>query len=259
VSTELSEHESSDDICVIENDVVTISSESECIKMNSCKSSESSTCATSEVTSALGDTSTTIDSASTCTYSSCTLSSSVSSSEKHIPKDIAVGPHQLPSQPVCHFPSRTCGKKKRSFNSEWYKMFPWIEYSKESDSVFCFPCHFFASTPGRVDEAFVSTGFFDWKHTLNKKGALHKHSKSIAYKDAIICFNGYKHMQESNSSVADMVGSARAQHVARNIHYIKSIAEVIILCCQQNIGLRGHRESEQSLKTKETSLKYFIS
>ena len=54
-------------------------------------------------------------------------------------------------------------------------------------------------------------------------------------------------MQRSNSSVADMAGSTRAQQVAKNVHYIKSIAEVILLCCQQNIALRGHRESEQSL------------
>ena len=252
LSTELSEdseHESSDDLCVSKNDVVTISSESELsegVKTNSCKSNinNATTCATS---ASLGNASTAEFTSITSTSSSCTVSSSVCTSQRHIPTDIAVGPHQLPAQPVGPFPSQTCGKRKRSFNSEWYKMFPWIEYSKESDSVFCFPCRFFASRPGRVDEAFISNGFHDWKHALGKKGALHKHSKSIAHKDALICFNGYKHMQESNSSVADMVGSARAQHVAKNIHYVKSIAEVIMLCCQQNIGLRGHKESEKSL------------
>ena len=53
-------------------------------------------------------------------------------------------------------------------------------------------------------------------------------------------------MKSSNSSVADMMGSARAQHVAKNIHFMKTI-EVILLCSQQEIGLRGHNESEDSL------------
>ena len=79
-----------------------------------------------------------------------------------------------------------------------------------------------------MDEAFVSTGFSNWKHALCKKGGLPKHDKRIRHKDAIICLNGYKHMQQSNSSVADMAGSTRAQQVAKNVHYIKSIAEVIL-------------------------------
>ena len=54
-------------------------------------------------------------------------------------------------------------------------------------------------------------------------------------------------MKSSNSSVADMTGPARAQHVAKNVHFMKTIAKVILLCSQQEIGLRGHNESEDSL------------
>ena len=53
-------------------------------------------------------------------------------------------------------------------------------------------------------------------------------------------------MKSSNSSVADMMGSARSQHVAKNAHYMKTIDEVILLCSQQEIGLRGHKEFEDS-------------
>ena len=163
------------------------------------------------------------------------------------PTDVAVGPHQFPVQPVGNFPLRTYGNKKRSFNSKWYKKYPWLEYSKESDSVFCFPCRFFAKGPGRVDESFVLNGYHDWKHALGRKGALQKHDDSAVHKDAVIAMTSFKQMQESNSSVADMVGAARLKHVEKNVHYIKSIAEIILLCCQQNIGLRGHRESEESV------------
>ena len=168
-------------------------------------------------------------------------------SQRSTPTDVAVGPHQFPVQPVGDFPLRPYGKKKCSFNSKSYKKYPWLEYSKESDSMFCYPCRFFATGSGRVDETFVLSRYHDWKHALGRKGALQKHDNSAVHKDAVIAMTSYKQMQKSNSSVADMVGTARLDYVAKNVHYVKSIAENNLLCSQQNIGLRGHRESEESM------------
>ena len=66
-----------------------------------------------------------------------------------------------------------------------------------------------------MDEAFVSTGF---SNCNMQKGEFPKRDKSTHHKDAIICLNGYKHMQRSNSSVADIAGSTRAQQVTKNVH-----------------------------------------
>lgn len=49
----------------------------------------------------------------------------------NIPSDIAAGPLQPPVQPVVNFPPRTFGSKKQSFNCEWYKLYPWLEYSRK--------------------------------------------------------------------------------------------------------------------------------
>lgn len=35
-------------------------------------------------------------------------------------------------------------------------------------------------------------------------------------------WNAYIQMKNSNGSVADMMGSARAQHVAKNVYYMKT-------------------------------------
>ena len=165
-----------------------------------------------------------------------------------IPADVAAGPHQPPVQPVVNFPSRTFGSKKRSFNCEWYKLYPWLEYSKVKDAAYCYPCRFSTiSGSGRSDVAFTHNGFHDWKHALGKKGSLQKHDKCRSHMDATVSWNAYIQMKGTNSSVADMMGSARAQHVAKNVHYIKTIAEVILLCSQQEIDLRGHDVSEDSL------------
>ena len=162
--------------------------------------------------------------------------------------DIVAGPHQLPVQPIVNFPSRTFGSKKRSFNSEWYKLYPWLEYSKEKDAAYCYPCRFFTiGGSGKSDVAFTHNGFHDWKHALGKKGSIQKHDKCRSQMEAVVSWNAYIQLKSSNSSVADMMGSARAQHVAKNVHFMKTIAEVILLCNQQEIGLRGHNESEESL------------
>ncbi len=50
-----------------------------------------------------------------------------------------------------------------------------------------------------------------------------------------------------SGTVADQLGNARAEQVKSNRHYIKTIAEVLLLCARQDIGLRGHRESVESL------------
>ena len=78
--------------------------------------------------------------------------------------DIVAGPHQLPVQPIVNFPSRTFGSKKRSFNCEWYKLYPWLEYSKEKDAAYCYPCHFFIiGGSGKSDVVFTHNGFLVYR------------------------------------------------------------------------------------------------
>ena len=48
-----------------------------------------------------------------------------------------------PCQPFLDmYPKESFGSKQRSFNADWYK-YRWLEYSKELDACFCFPCRVF--------------------------------------------------------------------------------------------------------------------
>ena len=60
------------------------------------------------------------------------------------------------------FPTRN-GKR---FQSDWYLKFPWIEYSQERDSVFCFACSH--SPQHDTPDNFTSIGFHDWNHGVQK-------------------------------------------------------------------------------------------
>ena len=100
---------------------------------------------------------------------------------------------------------------------------------------------FTVSGLGRSDLAFIHNGFHDWKNALVENGSLQKHDKCSSHREATVSWNTFSKMKSSNSAVIDMLGSARAWHVANNVHYIKMIIEVILLCSQQEVGIRGHR------------------
>ena len=53
--------------------------------------------------------------------------------------------------------------------------------------------------------------------------------------------------KESGTSVANRLDAARFQLITKNRHYLKTILEVLMVCSQQEIALRGHDESMKSL------------
>ena len=78
-----------------------------------------------------------------------------------------------PNQPLLpSFPKQSFRLKSpvfRSFQSSWYKRWPWIHYDQNNDKVFCFTC-LKASRLGKLkacaskgDDAFLSRGYTNWK------------------------------------------------------------------------------------------------
>lgn len=74
-----------------------------------------------------------------------------------------------PCQPVLSsYPKILIGSKLRSFRSDWFRDFKWLEYSKRRDAAFCFCCRIFGldSTGGKgqLDKAFTQKGFRSWNN-----------------------------------------------------------------------------------------------
>ena len=67
-----------------------------------------------------------------------------------------------PAQPrLSSYPRSKFGSHKRSFQAAYYSSFPFLEYSVQKDSVFCFSCRHFL-TPN-ADSAFTKVGVKNWK------------------------------------------------------------------------------------------------
>ena len=179
--------------------------------------------------------------------SSCQGSSSTS---QEVLSDIASSTSSPSCQPVnITFPVTYFSGKARSFNPDWFKLYPWLEYSVSKDAAFCYACRLFGAVSvhsSRPERAFTSIGFHDWKHATGQKGILINHNNSLSHKQALVAWEQFKTTQD-RGSVAEQLGSNRAQQIRKNRHYIKSIAEILLLCSKQEISFRGHDESENSL------------
>ena len=183
-----------------------------------------------------------------CQVPQTSHSTSVSSVPASSPTcDIALTPQSSPCQPTrIVFPSTYFSGKARSFNPAWYKQWPWLEYSVSKDAAFCYPCRMFSTSvsasTSRPEKTFSKTGFRDWKHATGAKGIL---TSCLSHKEAVVAWEQFQSTQQ-RGSVAELLGNVRAEQIQRKKHYIKTIAEVLLLCSKQEIEIRGHRESIDS-------------
>ncbi|KAF3833574.1 hypothetical protein F7725_024778 [Dissostichus mawsoni] len=71
-----------------------------------------------------------------------------------------------PCQPILRFPKNTEG---RSFQKMWYENKPWLEYSPEKDSMYCFSCRLFLNEQKYSNKsAWRVAGVNNWKRGLDK-------------------------------------------------------------------------------------------
>ena len=82
----------------------------------------------------------------------------------------------------------------------------------------------------------------DWKHATGQNGSLVKHDSSHARKQAMLFWAEYLKNASRNTLIGDRL---ERQQVQENRCYLRTIAEMILLCARQDYALRGHRESRQ--------------
>ena len=104
----------------------------------------------------------------------------------------------------------------------------------ERDAVFCFPCRHFNPKSGRKEDTFTNTGFRDWKRAVGINGALSIHAKSFIHIQAMHSWDELKRNIRQGTSIENYL---RNKQISDDRHYIKSIAEVLLLCSRLEIAL----------------------
>ena len=147
------------------------------------------------------------------------------------------------------FPKSSSG---HSFQYRWLQRYPWLAYSKNEDGGFCLPCVLFhQSTDLRTPPGIlVNTPLTNFRKALE---ILDKHSHKQYHKTAILKMNDFqKVMTNRQTSVQVQLNQAAVELVRNNRKKLVSIIQTIILCGQQNIPLRGHRDSSVNIENDPT-------
>ena len=93
---------------------------------------------------------------------------------------------------------------------------------------------------------FSLTGFKSWKHATGKMGVLVSHSNSYSHKEAMVAWEQYRINSRHGTLLPNQINDSWNAVIQENKHYIKTIAEVLLLCSRQNISICGHREGTES-------------
>lgn len=137
-----------------------------------------------------------------------------------------------PAQPNLAFPRSRHGSKHRArgFKSAWYKGRPWLEYSRLLNRAFCFACRNF-TTARNGDQAFVTTGFKNWRKALERMGI---HGKSTLH---ISAMDNWRHFKDKGS-VIDQLENQSGDEAARNREYLKEIIDALLFLAKEEISIR---------------------
>lgn len=145
-----------------------------------------------------------------------------------------------------NFPIRHFGSKKLKFQLTWLQKWEWLSYSKKSDAAFCRYCVFFCQEgvgKGSHEKlgSLVTTPFFKWKDAIEK---FTSHTKSHYHRrSTLLAENFLKVFKGEKKDIATEIDSYREILKQENRQKLIPIIDTIIFCGEQELPLRGHRDS----------------
>ena len=146
------------------------------------------------------------------------------------------------------------GKDSRAFQHKWLRQFSWLVYSSQENGGFCLPCVLFATggyhnSDPRVPVSKPLTNFKKALDILRNHVRKEHHLNSIVHRDDFL-----KVMSHQQPSISSVLNQTTANQIAQNRLKLASIIKTIVLCGQQNISLRGHRDNLNDIKRDTASL-----
>ena len=147
-----------------------------------------------------------------------------------------------PNQPVLtSYPITLTSGKNRSFQSSWYKSYPWLEYDQEKNKASCFSCANF----GRESDkkfSYSAWGIYVKKKTLFFLRRLKTHEKSKAHEKSMIAWIASKTKSHSEANLLSQMKTKHKEEIDQNRLYLQKIIESLIFVARQNIAMRSHSE-----------------
>ncbi|XP_035986697.1 zinc finger MYM-type protein 1-like isoform X1 [Fundulus heteroclitus] len=160
------------------------------------------------------------------------------------PSDISKIREEPPMRPSLKlFPRSLMGGRRRRFKEAWYHICPWLEFSQNSDWVYCYACRHF-SPPDTVSDS--PSGFKNWKKATYKVGGFAMHARSERHKQAMVSWRDYRKAAAANATLVNALNKEHNRQIRENRECVKTIGEVLLLMATQNMFQRGPDESADS-------------
>lgn len=154
-----------------------------------------------------------------------------------------------PYQPIV--PSYPRDNEKRSFKSSWFskpECAKWLEYSPTTNKMYCLFCYLFPQIGiiGANSQQFISDGFSNWKHALEKSKGINKHigTVSSSHNNATRACNDLVNQRQS---VDSMLFIQTEDEKANNRKRLKLSISVVKHLSLQGLAFRGRNESMESM------------
>ncbi|EEQ99697.1 conserved hypothetical protein [Perkinsus marinus ATCC 50983] len=122
-------------------------------------------------------------------------------------------------------------------------MLPNVGWNMEEYLSYCFACRFFYPCFGPSNASFVSSGFVNFKKSVEK---LNNHKATDGRKEAMVRWAAWKMAAEKDWSVSALIAKHDEATLSENRCYIKNVCKALLLCAFQNVALRGHSEGQNS-------------
>ena len=153
--------------------------------------------------------------------------------------NIAEKPNQ-PS-PTFFFPQTTFGKQQRSFQSQWFSEYKWLDYDKVRDCVTYLVCKKNSEKlkAEKIKDSFLSTGFSNSKKTLD---SFKDHQKSKHHVAAL----SLEFVVPKCGTVREMTDENLKTKIAENRKSLLKIIETVQFLGRQGLALRGKENDESS-------------
>lgn len=141
-------------------------------------------------------------------------------------------------------PSQQLSNRKLNFQPSWYKIFPWLHFDPELQKIVCHHCVVaktlgLHSTTAGHEEAFVSTGFLNWKKAKEK---FQTHEMSSFHKLSVSLIAA-----RQQTPITSKLEEAKAKEQIKARMFLKVMFTTIMYLGKQGLALRGHENDRGNL------------
>ncbi|KAL4122264.1 hypothetical protein QTP88_014630 [Uroleucon formosanum] len=133
----------------------------------------------------------------------------------------------------------------RSFRSQWFKLFDWLEYCPEKNVAFCYLCRIVGNNETKEIAIYV-TRYSNWKKALENNKGFYKHQSSSSHR---ICITKLVDKQKRVETTTEISTLLNENVLKKHRYYVKLIFEIIIFLVVNELPIHGDFDLEMHKDT----------